>query len=59
LNIQESRAMQQTINAAIAMVQALAAQVDRLEARIDQLEQPRGPGRPRTQDNGGETRLVR
>jgi hypothetical protein len=44
--------MQQTINAAIAMVQALAAQLDRLEARIEQLEQPRGPGRPRTQDNG-------
>jgi hypothetical protein len=29
LNIQEARAMQQSINAAIAMVQALAAQVDR------------------------------
>jgi phosphoribosylcarboxyaminoimidazole (NCAIR) mutase len=44
--------MQQSINAAIAMVQALAAQMDRLEARIEQLEQPRGPGRPRTQEHG-------
>ena len=44
--------MQQSINAAIAMIQALAAQVDRLQERIEQLEQPRGPGRPRTETYG-------
>ena len=37
MNIQEARAMQQSINAAIAMIQALAAQVDRLQERIDQM----------------------
>lgn len=44
--------MQQSINAAIAMIQALAAQVDRLQERIDQMEQPRGPGRPRKETYG-------
>jgi prefoldin subunit 5 len=44
--------MQQNINAAIAMIQALAAQVDRLQERIEQLEQPRGPGRPRKETYG-------
>ena len=44
--------MQQSIEAAIAMIQALAAQVDRLQERIDQLELPRGPGRPRKETYG-------
>ena len=46
MNIQESRQLMQTVNAAVAMVQALAAQLDRVEARLEELEQRRGPGRP-------------
>ena len=46
MNIQESRAMQNQLDATLALIRAITSQLDRIEERLAELEMRRGPGRP-------------